>query len=353
MVEVVCHLHVHSGYSDGALYHDEIAAAAAQAGVDVLFVTDHNVYVRGVDGWRETAGRRVLLLAGEEIHQQDRDPQKNHVLVLGAYTELAKNASDPQMLLDAVRAAGGVSYLAHPFDSAAPLVDEPDLSWVAEDAHGYSGMEIWNYMSEFKSTLRNPLALAGSVLFPSMAIHSPPPQTLRRWDSLLARGIRSSAIGGSDAHGSTFTFGPLKKVIFPYRDLFRTIHTHLLLAQAMTGDTKEDARSVIDCLRSGRCWVGYDFSFPSKGFRFSADGDGCQAEMGNQIAMSDNLILRAQLPTRAHLRLIRAGHGVVWEGVAASMAKPVRESGAYRLEAWRWFRGRRRGWIFSNPIYVG
>jgi hypothetical protein len=28
------------------------------------------------------------------------------------------------------------------------------------------------------------------------------------------------------------------------------------------------------------------------------------------------------------------------------------EPGVYRVEVWRNFLGRKRGWIFSNPIYV-
>ena len=49
------------------------------------------------------ATRKVLMLIGEEIHDQDRDPQKNHLLVFGAEKELATFADDPQILINAAR----------------------------------------------------------------------------------------------------------------------------------------------------------------------------------------------------------------------------------------------------------
>ena len=51
MVEIVANLHMHTPYSDGHDYHHEIAKAAARAGIDVIIVTDHNVLVRGKDGY--------------------------------------------------------------------------------------------------------------------------------------------------------------------------------------------------------------------------------------------------------------------------------------------------------------
>ena len=116
--EVVCNFHMHTPYSDGEWYHAEIAQAALNAGLDCICVTDHNVWVDGLEGYHERDGRRLLLLVGEEIHDQTRQPQKNHLLVLGARTELAQHALRPQGLLEAAAAAGGLTFLAHPVDPA-------------------------------------------------------------------------------------------------------------------------------------------------------------------------------------------------------------------------------------------
>jgi hypothetical protein len=42
---------------------------------------------------------RVLLLVGQEVHDQARNPQKNHLLVFNANRDVATFAPDPQRLV--------------------------------------------------------------------------------------------------------------------------------------------------------------------------------------------------------------------------------------------------------------
>src|SRR5947209_19693632 len=107
LTELVCNFHMHTPYSDGEWYHAEIAQAALAAGLDCICVTDHNIWVDGLERYHERDGRRLLLLVGEEIHDQIRQPQKHHLLALGARTELARHGPRPQVLLDAGPKAGG------------------------------------------------------------------------------------------------------------------------------------------------------------------------------------------------------------------------------------------------------
>ena len=86
MHEIVVNLHMHTRYSDGSGTHKDIAAAALKAGVDVVIVTDHNVLVQGFEGYYKEKNKKILMLIGEEVHDQARDPQKNHLLVFGART---------------------------------------------------------------------------------------------------------------------------------------------------------------------------------------------------------------------------------------------------------------------------
>ena len=76
MFELVANLHMHTPYSDGFGSHAEIAQAAIRAGIDVVIVTDHNVLVAGPEEIYRDGDRRVLLLVGEEVHDQARQPQK-------------------------------------------------------------------------------------------------------------------------------------------------------------------------------------------------------------------------------------------------------------------------------------
>jgi hypothetical protein len=352
MIEQAGNLHIHTGYSDGTLYHAALAAVAANAGLDFLITTDHNVLVRGADIRHEfSGGRRVMVLTGEEIHQQDRTPQKNHLLAFGIRADLGREARDPQPLIDAVHAAGGAAFLAHPFDPAAPLAHEESLGWVSWDVRGYAGLEIWNYMSEFKSLVRNPWNMIFYALFPSLGICGPDGETLALWDRLLAEGRRVAAVGGSDAHGHAYSAGPLRKVVFPYRYLFRTVNMHVLVDR-ITSDVETDGRAIVTALKAGRSWVAYDLPHRTNGFRFWAEVSSGDALPGDEIAFSGQPVLRAALPAPARWKIIRAGSGPVREGSGTNIEVSPSQPGAYRLEARRLFRGRWRGWIFSNPIYI-
>ena len=100
MNEIILNLHMHTRYSDGSGTHADIASAAMKAGLDAVIVTDHNVLVNGPAGYHKDGTRRVLLMVGEEVHNQALQPQKNHLLIIGAQRELATYAHDSQLLID-------------------------------------------------------------------------------------------------------------------------------------------------------------------------------------------------------------------------------------------------------------
>jgi hypothetical protein len=350
--EYVGNLHVHTPYSDGVGSHDEVAAAAIEAGLDFVMTTDHNVWVGGMEGYRYQGNQRVLLFVGEEIHDQTRVPQKNHLLVYGADRELARLAPAPQRLLDAVSEAGGLSFLAHIVDPEAPLFHQDDLSWESWEVTGYTGIEIWNFMSEFKSLLKSWPAAIHFAYHPEEVGTGPFPEALRKWDALLASGQRVVAIGGADAHAFSFGLGPIRRVIFPYPFHFRSVNTHVLSDQPMTGGYDHDRQTVLLGLRRGRCFVGNDLPASTRGFRFSAQGKETAAEMGESISARHGVTLQIWLPRPADIRLIHNGKIVgQWQGQQTAVFTAT-GTGAYRAEAYLPFRGKARGWIFSNPIYV-
>lgn len=352
-VEYVGNAHAHTPYSDGTLYHADIAAAALEAGLDFVIVTDHNVWVRGVEGiYSRQDGRRLLLLVGEEVHDMRRRPQANHLLVYGAEAEVAHYAANPQRLIDAVRTAGGFCFLAHPFEKAAPRIGEPALPWVDWEVSGFTGLEIWNYMSEFKSLMRywfNALRYARN---PEAGIRGPFPQLLTLWDKLLAEGRRVAAIGGADAHGTRYRLGPVERVIFPYDYLFRAVNTHILTPRPLTGDFAHDRALIYDALRRGHAWVGYDLLYPTEGFRFSGQAWRAEAIMGDELPLGTGATLQVRSPMMADIRLLHHGDLVKSEERATNLTYITSEPGAYRAEVYLPFRGRKRGWIFSNPIYL-
>jgi hypothetical protein len=354
LYEYLANLHMHTPYSDGAWYHAQIAEAALRAGLDVICVTDHNVWVNGPARYFEKDSQRVLMLVGEEVHDQARNPQKNHLLIYGAECELAQYASNPQALVDAARNAGGLTFPAHPVDPFVPLIQELDLSWVNWEVTGFTGLEIWNYMSEFKSLLTSRKAMLRYALNPELGITGPFPEALTKWDELTATGRRVVGIGGADAHGNEYRLGPLKRAIFPYEFLFRAVNTHLLTETPFSGDYETDRRLVWETLTQGRCFVGYDAAAPTKGFRFSANFEKGSALMGDEVLNTNGVTLQIASPGRATLRLIRDGKEIAsWKNQShATYIVPSNQTGVFRVEAHLPFKNKLRGWIYSNPIYI-
>jgi len=352
MHELVINLHMHTRYSDGHGNYGDIVRAAARAGLDAVIVTDHNVLVNGPEDYYWHEGRKVLLLIGEEVHNQARDPQKNHLLVIGADRELATLAHDTQALLDGVRQAGGLAFIAHPVDPAAPAVNETAIDWVDWDVQGYTGLELWNGFSEFKGLLKSKAHAVYYALNPNRVGHGPFPETLKKWDELLASGRRVVVVGGSDAHAIPARMGPLRRTVFPYEFHFRAINTHLLAPGPLCGDLDEDRRMIMDTLARGRAYIGYDLPAPTRGFRFTAQGRDSTAWVGDEIPGKQGVTLQIRLPRPAECRLVRYGKVVKTWHRRETCTYITSEPGAYRVEAYIEYLGRLRGWIFSNPIYI-
>lgn len=346
--------HMHTPYSDGELYHADIAKAAVAAGLDFVIVTDHNVRVAGVEGYHydDKSGRRVLLLVGEEVHDPRRSPQANHMLVYGAEGGLAPYAPHPQGLIDEVNGRQASSYLAHPVDPAAPEFGEDSLAWLDWDIRGYTGIELWNYMSEFKSHLSSRANGWRVAMNPERAISGPFPETLALWDKLLREGSRVRVIGGADAHGHTYAAGPFKRIVFSYEYLFRCVNTHVLTTMPLNGDFERDKQLVLNALRDGLAFVGYDLPASTRGFQFIAQGHNTSAVMGDWLRLGHGVTLQIVLPRPAQMRLIRDGEVLLDEFEGTHRTFIANQTGAYRVEAYLPFHGKKRGWIFSNPIFI-
>jgi hypothetical protein len=352
MHEITINLHMHTVYSDGTGTHQDLIRAAQNAGLDAFIVTDHNIWVQGLEDYYEENGRKVLMLVGEEIHDQIRDPQKNHLLVLGAEKELSSYAADPQNLINQVNEADGICFLAHPIDPARPKFDQGDLSWVSWEINGYTGIELWNAMTEFKSHLTGYLpAIRYAFNFDQVA-HGPFTETLKLWDALIAEGRTVAAVGGSDAHAMNGSLGPIKRILFPYEDHFRAVNTHLLLEKPLTGIIKKDKKQIYKALASGHAFIGYDLPAPTKGFRFTAHTDERTAWMGDQIDPDKSSTLQIKLPQAAECLLLKDGEVIRSTRKRDTLVHKVEDPGVYRVEVYIRYKGKRRGWIFSNPIYI-
>ena len=348
MVEIVANMHMHTPYSDGERYHRDIAEAASAAGIDAVIVTDHNLLVCGAGDYHSG----VLVLTGEEVHDCQRHPQASHLLIYDAKEELSPYADNPQNLINQARRRGGLTFIAHPFEYRSPIHSDLEaISWADWHVKQFTGIELWNYMTEFKARLWSLPAALFAVFFPSWVISGPFKTTLRKWDELLNAGERVVAIGNADAHGTPYRLGPLRRVVFPYSHLFRCVNTHLLIDKPLLQEIKTDQALVYGALRAGHCFVGYDLIGPTSGFRFTARSGRDSAVMGDEIVRRGATKLEVTCPDVGTIRLLRNGVPVAQTN-GQTLEHLTVDPGVYRVEVYRNFRMRNRGWIFSNPIYL-
>lgn len=353
MQELIVGIHAHTTFSDGAGTHADLAHAAMKAGLDVLITTDHNILVQGIDGYLQKGRRKMLLLAAEEIHDPTRQPGGNHMLVLGANRELAKFASDPQELIKQTKSANGLSFIAHPNDIALQHSNEKAFPWTDWQISGFTGIELWNQLSEFKDRSPSRLKAFFHVLFPNFFTLGPTPATLELWDQLLISKTHPIvAIAGVDAHATKYHLGPFSRKVFPYEWHFKSLRTHLMTPEKITGELNADREMVWDALRQGHAFCAYDLPHPSDGFRFTCNTEDGLFWMGDTVSARSGLTFQARLPMRSHLRLIKDGKVIKEHHDREVLTHISKEPGIYRVEAYTDYHNRHRGWIFSNPIYA-
>jgi hypothetical protein len=273
-------------------------------------------------------------------------------LVIGADHEMATYARHPQQLIDAVAQHGGMSFIAHPIDPILPKFDSEDISWEDWSLHGFTGLEIWNCLSEYKVVAKGILDSVFYAFFPQFLAHGPHPEVLSRWDTLLAEGKRIIAIAGSDAHALHMRLGPLHKIIFPYKHYFESINTHIITPNPLSGDLQTDRNMVYQALRNGNCFIGYDRPASTRGFRFTAQTNLGTAWMGDELILDGTATLQIRLPIETNCRLIKDGKPIKSWSHYQICTHITHEPGAYRVECTIPYLGKNRGWIYSNPIYL-
>lgn len=192
-----------------------------------------------------------------------------------------------------------------------------------------------------------------SFLHPLRTIVAPPKETLKVWDELSYK-RKVVGIGGIDAHAHKYNLvGFLEVEIFPYKVLFKSIRTHILVNEPIKkGKSLKDIETakwqIYNALKDGKCFVANDYVAESKGFRFFAQHNGKKYQMGDTVTDSKNIFLKVLLPgVKADIKLLRNGHLIETEnGMDAEFI--VNKKGVYRVEVFY----ENRAWIYSNHIRV-
>ncbi len=359
MFEYSGSIHIHSKFSDGSGTVEEIARSAEESGLDFMILTDHNTLRAKEKGYEKWYGD-TMLIVGYEVNDIKN---RNHYLVfgldkvIGTFEKLPDgdlgNKLTANEYVSQIKKKGGIGFLAHPHESRDHLPEHPPYPWTAWDSEDFTGMEIWNHMSEWTEGLNESNKLQ-RFIHPLKSISAPPEITLKKWDELNEK-RKVVALGGIDAHAHKHNIMGFEFEIFAYKILFKSIRTHVLVDREFDKGNPEsfesDMDQIIDALGKGRSFVVNNYYGSGKGFRFMAEYDGLNYTMGDEIVFDKSrkkkIIFRTFLPSEAKIRLIHNGkcadelNGLdcIWD---------TDETGSYRIEAWK----DKKGWIFSNHIRV-
>ncbi|MBE0551002.1 MAG: CehA/McbA family metallohydrolase [Ignavibacterium sp.] len=346
MFEYVGSIHMHSTFSDGTGDVTDIAKFADEVGLDFIMLTDHNTLRALQEGYEKWYGN-TLLLVGCEINDKEN---RNHYLAFGI-DEAFSTRTPAKKYVAKVKELGGIGFLAHPHEKRKHK-EHPAYPWVEWDTEDFTGIEIWNHMSEWVENLTEENKYR-SFLHPLRTIIAPPKETLKVWDELNQK-RKVIGIGGIDAHAHKYNLvGFLEVEIFPYKVLFKSIRTHILIDEAVKkGKTAKDIETakwqIYNSLKDGRCFVANDYVAESKGFRFYGESNKIKYQMGDIIPDHKNVTFKVYLPgITAEIRLLRNGHIIETNnGIDAEFV--VNKKGAYRIEVYY----EDRAWIYSNHIRV-
>ncbi|MDE3155881.1 MAG: CehA/McbA family metallohydrolase [Acidobacteriota bacterium] len=342
--------HIHTRRSDGSGTIDQVAAAAARAGLQFIIITDHGGGTR-LDPPSYRSG--VLCLDNNEISTNG-----GHYVALGMHDAPYPLGGDPRDVVADVARLGGFGIVAHPYSV------KPQLQWHAWDLP-FDGIEWMNADSERRQRGAGQLlaALAHYPFRPAETIASiftRPVRSLARWDQLTGQ-RRIVGLAAADAHarigfgGDPQTDGTLFRLP-GYQATFEAFSIHAELGHPLSGQAGPDARVVLAAIEAGHVYSSIEGLAAPAVFQFTGRSGSQTADEGDVLPLDGPVELRAQVNApSATLVLFSQGRPMA-RGTGGDVTFHVpAERGTYRVEVWLDDPPGRlpMPWIVSNPIYVG
>lgn len=250
--------------------------------------------------------------------------------------------------------------LALPEEVSIVAYPEEFKNW---EMPGLHGVEVYNVYTNTRNA--NPLVAFFDVLwshrtYPDLLFglyYERPTESLKKWDQALTRS-RLTGLPGNDSHsnigvslrdGSGKTLAGIQ--LDPYVTSFRLVRLHVLLPH----EKPLDQTSLLEAIKSGHCFIGFDLFGDSSGFTFEAQSRTETKIQGDEIPVQNDLRLRVRTPVATRILLFKDGSVILNESGVTTKEIAVNERGVYRVEVYLPQVERLIGenpWIISNPIYV-
>jgi hypothetical protein len=342
-------IHVHSflgGHSSGTF--QEIISAAQANQLQFVIMTEHGekeidtaaMTLQGMQGG-------VLFVNGNEVSSVNSD---RLLIIPGDSSAALADKTATSEIASNARARKAISIIAYPdeFKSWGDSFDGIEVYNVFTNAKKYNRFAaffdtLWSYSSY------------SDLLFANF--YERPTAALKTWDSLTTT-KRLVATAGNDAHsnvGLSLNDSSGKRLLGvkldPYSTSFHLVRMHVLMPR----ERSLDAASLIQSIREGHCFIGFDLLGNTSGFRFAARSGESVVVQGDEITLQPETRLRVTLPVIGRLVVFRNGETFLDETGVKEKEIPIVERGIYRVEVYLPQLGKPIGeqpWIISNPIYV-
>lgn len=367
----VCHNHSELSH-DSEVPFTDILAVCKQLGIDAILMSDHIIDGKADYGlqWRGIHDG-VLFVPGFEMPYGFMPWGLPETAVLDCRQE-------EEVLAREIEALGGLLAFAH---------TEQKRTW---DLPQLEAMEIYNLHADFMD--ENIAKMVPDLLVNLHAyrdltmrlVFDRQTEILRRWDDLnktrqitgiaandahqnvgvrgyyteegrlLLRETGTKTIGEYDLNFATrlllrLFFGRLEagKQLFrfeidPYIQSLRYVNTHFFASEL----TEE---AILDALRAGRVFIGFNMLADSKGFLFYAEDDGVKKIMGESMPFTSTVRLRAASPHACRFSVVHHGQ-MLYQAEGSEMKWAPPGPGKYRLEAELNILGEWVPWVYTNSL---
>lgn len=336
-------IHAHTnigGHSTGTF--DELLKAARANELDYVLMTEHAAELFDTSALTLNGNYDgTLFLGGQEVNTATGD---RFLLIPGGAESFADARLETTPFLEKYKAQNKLVFVTYP-------------EKLKSRAAAFDGIEVFSLHTNAKKM--NPVLFAEDALwsfysYPELLLtkyFSRPDENLRLYDE-LTQSRKLTLFAGTDAH-SNIGFHLLgddaqNKIINlkfdAYATIFRLARNHVLLEK----DKPLTPENLLNALRNGHSFVGFDTLADTRGFNFTAN----DKIMGDEIALADKINLKATAPLAARFVIFRNGEKV-FEETGTEINFEAREKGAYRTEVYLdSINFNQMPWIISNPIYL-
>ena len=343
-------IHAHTslgGHSTGTF--DELIDGANANDLDFVIMTEHYtdkydtsaLTLNGVYG-------KTLFVGGNEIDTSDGD---RFLMMPGGPDAASFSKMPTNVVLSTLHSENRLAFITYP---------EKFKSWNSD----FDGDEVFSLHTNAKKM--NPfLALFDLIwsypAYPALTFATyfkRPDENLAEFDEIAAK-RKVVFTAGTDAHsnigfhllgddaGNKF----INIKIDPYKTTFQLVRVHVLIDK----NKPLTRESLIDALKMGHSFIGFDVLGDTSGFNFLAENDVETKIMGDDIALSQGVKLRVVSPVPARCVIFRNGEKYFESQETGEISLDAKESGTYRVELYLDQLGSpfdKMPWIISDPIYV-